>query len=74
MIWNEDYTQIFSIYNFSNLYKFINKYGYFHTTSRSNSNRMKIQEKNFSDIFLDEIIFDFGKSFCKKISVQRSSF
>ena len=72
MIWNEDYTQIFAIYNFANSYKFINNNGYFHTTnSRSNSNRMKIQEKTFSDIFFDEIIFDFGKPFCKKISALR---
>ena len=72
MIWNEDYTQIFAIYNLANSYKFINNNGYFHTTnSRSNSNRMKIQEKTFSDIFFDEIIFDFGKPFCKKISAQR---
>ena len=72
MIWNEDYTQIFAIYNLANSYKFININGYFHTTnSRSNSNRMKIQEKTFSDIFFDEIIFDFGKPFSKKISAQR---
>ena len=72
MIWNEDYTQIFAIYNLANSYKFININGYFHTTnSRSNSNRMKIQEKTFSDIFFDEIIFHFGKPFCKKISAQR---
>ena len=71
IIWNEDYTQIFAIYNLANSYKSINKYGYFHSTSsRSNSNRMKIQEKTFSDIFFDEIIFDFGKPFCKIISAQ----
>ena len=75
MTWNEDYTQIFAIYNLANSYKSINKYGYFHSTSsRSNSNRMKIQEKTFSDIFFDEIIFDFGKPFSKKISAQRLSF
>jgi len=52
MIWNEDYTQIFVIYNLANSYKSINEYGYFHKTSyKSNSNRLKIQEKTFSDIF-----------------------
>ena len=72
LIWNEDYTQIFVIYNLAKSYKSINKYGYFHkVSSRSNSNRMKFQEKTFSDIFFDEIIFDFGKPFCKKISAQR---
>ena len=68
MIWNEDYTQKFVIYNLANSYKSINEYEYFHKMSyKSNSNRLKIQEKTFSDIFFDEIIFDFGKSFCKKI-------
>ena len=72
LIWNEDYTQIFVIYNLAQSYKSINKYGYFHiVSSRSNSNRMKFQEKTFSDIFFDEIIFEFGKPFCKKISAQR---
>ena len=72
MIWNEDYTQIFVIYNLANSHKSINEYGYFHKMSyKSNSNRLKIQEKTFSDIFFDEIIFDFGKPFCKKISALR---
>jgi len=72
MIWNEDYTQIFVIYNLANSYKSINEYEYFHKMSyKSNSNRLKIQEKTFSDIFFDEIIFDFGKPFCKKISELR---
>ena len=72
MIWNEDYSQLFMIYNLAKSYKFIDKYGYFHKVSfKSNSNKMKNRDKIFSDIFFDEIIFDYGKPFCKKIAAQR---
>ena len=72
MIWNEDFTQIFVIYNLAKSYISINRYGYFHKMSgATNSNKLNNQEKTFSDIFFDDVIFEFGKPFCKKISVQR---
>ena len=46
MIWNEDFSQIFVIYNFAQSHKFINKYGYFYyLSSNSNSNRESKKEK-----------------------------
>ena len=67
MIWNEDFTQIFVIYNLAKSYISINRYGYFHKMSgATNSNKLNNQEKTFSDIFFDDVIFEFGKPFCKK--------
>ena len=72
MIWNEDLTQLFVIYNLAESYISINQYGYFHKMSgASNSNRLSIQEKTFSDIFFEDVIFDFIKPSFKKISVER---
>ena len=72
MIWNEDLTQLFVIYNLAESYISINQYGYFHKMSgASNSNRLSIQDKTFSDIFFEDVIFDFIKPSFKKISVER---
>ena len=72
MIWAEDLTQIFVIYNLAKSYMSINRYGYFHKmSSGSNSNKMAKQEKVFSDIFFCDVVFEFGKPFCRTISAQR---
>ena len=72
MGWNEDFSQLFAIYSIAKSCKFINKYGYFHKASFSSySSIISNNEKNFADIFLDDIIFDLGKPFCKKYSAIR---
>ena len=70
--WNEDYTQVFSIYNLAESYKFINKYGLYHKILGGTfTDRASRQEKIAGDVFFNEVVFEFGKPFCKKISAQR---
>ena len=70
--WNEDYTQVFSIYNLAESYKFINKYGLYHKVLGGTfTDRSSRQEKIAGDVYFNEVVFEFGKPFCKKVSAQR---
>jgi glycosyltransferase involved in cell wall biosynthesis len=73
--WNEDYSQLFLVYNFAQSYKFINIYGLYHVINLSSfGNRMNREDRYFGDIFFAELIFLYGRPNCKRISVQRLSF
>ena len=70
--WNEDYSQLFLVYNFAQSYKFINIYGLYHVINLSSfGNRMNREDRYFGDIFFAELIFLYGRPNCKRISVQR---
>ena len=70
--WNEDYSQLFLVYNFAQSYKFINIYGLYHVINLSSfGNRMNREDRYFGDIFFAELIFQYGRPNCKRISVQR---
>jgi len=72
MGWNEDFSQLFAIYSVAKSCKFITTYGYYHKASYSSySSIIANNEKNFADIFFNDIIFDLGKPFCKKYSAIR---
>ena len=72
LVWNEDYIMLFSISNIAQSYKFVNKYGYFHFRSSSTSSgAVDYFSKRFSEIFFFDIIFDFGKDYCKKQSALK---
>ena len=63
---------LFLLCNLASSFKFVWKYGLFHKVSaNSNSNKLKGKEKLFGELFFTEIIFEFGKSQCKHLSVQR---
>ena len=71
-IWTEDYLMLYLLCNLASSFKFVWKYGLFHKVSaNSNSNKLNGKEKLFGELFFTEIIFEFGKSQCKHLSVQR---
>ena len=70
--WAEDYLMLFLLCNMASSFKFIRKYGLFHkVSSSSNSNKVLRGEMLFGELFFAEIIFDFGKSQCKHLSVEK---
>ena len=72
LMWDEDISMLITIMNLASSYKYIRKYGLFHKVSaNSNSNKLNGKEKLFGELFFTEIIFEFGKSQCKHLSVER---
>ena len=63
MVWAEDTSMVFILYNLAQSYKFIAKYGVFHLMSEMTSSFTQPNDnKMFGEIFLLEIIFDFSKN------------
>ena len=63
MTWAEDISMIFILFNIAQLYKFVDKYGVIHFSSRTSaSSKASMNNILFGEIFLLNIIFDFSKN------------
>ena len=74
IVWAEDTSMVFILYNLAQSYKFISKYGVFHLMSEITSSFTQPNDnKMFGEIFLLEIIFNFSKNNLesKKIVIEK---
>ena len=74
IVWAEDTSMVFILYNLAQSYKFISKYGVFHLMSEITSSFTQPNDnKMFGEIFLLEIIFNFSKNNfeSKKIIIEK---
>ena len=63
MIWAEDTSMVFVLFNFAQTFKFLWEYGIFHFISEKTASCSQPSENNmFGDIFTLDIYFDFTKN------------
>lgn len=69
--WVEDTIIFYLICNVAESFKFIGKYGLFHYIGSTTSIKQSKDNKNFCEIFLLDIIFDFSKIEYKKYAAYK---
>ena len=75
LIWAEDTSMLFILFNIANSYRYITKYGIFRYNKKSSaSNNITISNALFGEIFFLDIIFDFTKDnfISKKIVIDKA--
>ena len=72
VIWAEDASIIFIIFNIAQSFKFVRKYGLFHLETNYDSNKLTVHKKTYGEIFLIDIIFEFLKNNNKNYAVYQA--
>ena len=62
VIWAEDSSIIFIIFNIAQSFKFVRKYGLFHIETNYKSNKLTFHKKTYGEIFLIDVVFEFLKN------------
>ena len=62
VIWADDASIIFVIFNIAQSFKYVRKYGIFHLETNYNSNKLTFHKKTYGEIFLIDIVFEFLKN------------
>ena len=62
VIWADDASIVFIIFNIAQSFKYVRKYGIFHLETNYNSNKLTFHKKTYGEIFLIDIVFEFLKN------------
>ena len=62
VIWVDDASIVFIIFNIAQSFKYVRKYGIFHLETNYNSNKLTFHKKTYGEIFLIDIVFEFLKN------------
>ena len=62
VIWADDASIVFIIFNIAQSFKYVRKYGIFHLETNYNYNKLTFHKKTYGEIFLIDIVFEFLKN------------
>ena len=72
ILWSEDTSLLFVIFNVAQSYKYIKKYGIYHYSSGKSPNSSQSKEqKMFGEVFNLDILFDLSKNEYKKYVIHK---